>query len=125
MNEEPDTIEKRWRFEGLCYADGSCYLSVHDYPVIKRTACGVWIDVYGQKKFILDGVGKRWARSTKKEALESYVARKSRQVRILASQYDTAVALHKAAQEKFAKGNFESGEAGMSETLALFDLRAS
>lgn len=109
MNEEPNVIEKRWRFEGLRYADDYCYLSAHDFPVIKRTTCGVWIDVYGEKKFILDGIGKRWAWPTKKEALESYVARKSRQVSILAAQHDKAVALLKAAQEKFAKGDFESG----------------
>ena len=47
-----------FRFEN---GKGSIYLC--RFLVERRTDRGVWLDVWGQRKFVLDGPGKRYARS--------------------------------------------------------------
>ncbi len=65
-------------------------LYLHEYPVIKETREGIWIDRYGKKKFILLSARKKFACFSKEEALESFIARKERQIDILESRLSQA-----------------------------------
>lgn len=73
--------------------------------MVRRTAKGVWLRVGGPEvigrytdlrdidlKFVLAGEGKRWAYPTREAALDSFTARKRRQIKILEGQ------LHRARQ---------------------------
>lgn len=60
---------------------------VHEYPVESRTPKGVWLSLHaGQRRFVRRDATKRWACPTKAEARASFLARKRRQLRILAAQ---------------------------------------
>ena len=75
-----------------------------EYKVIKHTQCGVWIELYpGKKKFILNNTYKKWAAPTKEAALESYYARKEKQIRILKDRLRLAT-----EQSKYKPGWNES-----------------
>ena len=79
-----------------------CRPEIYSYAVEKVTAKGVWVrdenrggydakaKKWGKLRFFLSGATKRFAYPTKEEALDSYVQRKKRQVRILSSQLDDA-----------------------------------
>lgn len=68
-------------------ASKSVRLYMDSYPVIKHTACGVWIARgYLGKKFVNLGAYRKWAAPTKEEAMKSFVERKRRQVAILSHQ---------------------------------------
>lgn len=54
--------------------------------VEKRTECGVWVTVDGEKKFILDGARKRYAYPTRELAYESFLIRRNKYLRILKSR---------------------------------------
>lgn len=56
------------------------------YEVIGVTRFGVVLDVYGRRRFVLDGTRKTFAHPTVAEARDSYIARKKRQARILSAQ---------------------------------------
>ena len=56
------------------------------YPIIKRTAKGVWINVGYKPKFVLNDSTKRYAYPTEELAKESFLRRKWRQESILESQ---------------------------------------
>jgi hypothetical protein len=80
---------------------GHVEVYVHEHDVIKHTPKGVWLNAYGEKKFVRRDARKRFACPTKEEALESFVARKKRQIGILSAQLRNAEdAIHKA-QYKF------------------------
>lgn len=75
-------------------------LNIEKYEIIKKTKKGVWIytgDVLGgikcfcnSKRFVLLSGKKRFAYPTKKEALESFKARKNRQIEILSHRLGNA-----------------------------------
>jgi len=48
----------------------------HEYEVLKKTPHGAWIDVWGLKRFVRDGAGKRYAHASKEAALAYAKARK-------------------------------------------------
>jgi hypothetical protein len=109
--EEP--LEREWRYrlyDSRQTRGPTVHLSV--FPVVKRTANGAWIDIYGDRKFVLDGPGKRFAHETFELALQSYEARKERQVRILAAQLEDAekaLAMAKQLKETGRKVNSYEG----------------
>lgn len=72
-----------YRFKESRYSDAVLMLLKFEFPVIKETKCGAWIDEYGHKRFVNLEARKKYACRTEQEALESYHARKKRQVRIL------------------------------------------
>lgn len=95
-------VEKYYRYESIRYAapvdefDNPCGTGridflVREYPVIKKTAQGVWIDVYGKKRFVLSNTNKKFAAPTIEAARESFIARKNKQVKILKAQLDMAL----------------------------------
>lgn len=56
---------------------------LNTYEIISRTPCGVWIDDYGKKRFVLSNARKRFAYPTEAEAAIAFRARKKKQVQIL------------------------------------------
>ena len=58
------------------------------FNVVATTPCGVWIDAWGTRRFVLSNARKRYAYDTIEDARTSYLARKSRQVSLLAAQLD-------------------------------------
>ena len=63
--------------------DGESYVHLHSFRVTKETPCGVWLDSFGGRRFVLRDARKRFACPTKEEAIESFRARKTKQLRIL------------------------------------------
>ena len=84
------TPELYYRYQELCMVDSRLSLLRMEFPVVRRTPAGVWIDIYGRARFILTAARKRYACPTKEEALISYRARKRRQVKILRAQLKQA-----------------------------------
>lgn len=73
------------RIDAEGYEDGSVHLTAWHYPIVKRTRCGVWIELWrgGKRKFVnLESV-KKWAHPTMDGAIESFRRRKHRHLQIL------------------------------------------
>lgn len=92
-----DNCDALWRVEAKRYCvaidpDRDKYgvsdpeLQAWWYRVKRRTAKGAWINLGGMEKFVLLTANKRFACNTVAEALESFKARKNRQVAILKRQ---------------------------------------
>lgn len=93
----PEGVDVLWRAEARRYsyiidAELERYgttrpkLELHWYKVKKRTPCGAWVD----DKFVNLNCTKRYAVPTEAEALESFKARKQRQIKILSSRLSEA-----------------------------------
>lgn len=83
---------------------GRTELYLHSYEVLKETPKGVWIQAYGTKKFILQNARKKFACPTIEEAIESFIARKKRQIRILSGQLENAKMAQYYAEHKVING---------------------
>ncbi|MBK3780358.1 hypothetical protein G3A43_08810 [Paraburkholderia aspalathi] len=85
-------VEADWRAGYDPFDDGGFHpatlegLHAQEYPVVKVTPKGKWIEVYGERKFILNASHKRFACETVELALASFKARKKRQISILSNQ---------------------------------------
>lgn len=56
---------------------------MREYPVIRETRCGVVLGLYpGREKWVRYGGLKRWAYPTREQAIDSFRARKRRQIEI-------------------------------------------
>lgn len=63
------------------------------FRVVKHTPCGVWIQTGpSTRKFVLLNTHKSFACATKEEAWKSFIARRKRQIEIVASQLERAQA---------------------------------
>jgi len=82
--------------------DGIYYDS---FQVMKHTPKGVWIfDWYsGKKKFVLEGIGKRYACPTKLEAARSIVKRTEKHLVILQSRIGKAFKTLELAKKEVHK----------------------
>lgn len=60
------------------------------FAILRTTKCGVWIDMLGAEKFVNLQARKQYACVTPEKALDSYIARKKRQISILKGQLDKA-----------------------------------
>lgn len=76
-----------YRYHATFY-DGEVRINMRELPIIRETKCGAWVDDYGQPRFILYDTKKKYAGRTPEEALESFKAKKQRQLSILAAQHD-------------------------------------
>lgn len=90
-----------------------------EYKVVKVTPKGVWLSFGfgGKDRFVLLGARKRFAHPTKEAALESLVARKERQTRILKKQLDQVQTALFIAQSQLAKLKPKSEPAGQEAEL--------
>ena len=74
-----------YRYYGVS-AHGFYSIHCETFMIIKKTPKGCWISYRGKKKFVLDEGRKKYAHSTKENALISFKFRKKKQIKILASQ---------------------------------------
>jgi hypothetical protein len=65
-------------------------LRLFEYPVLSHTPKGVWLDNFGQRKFVLNDSRKRYAYPTQEAALEAFKHRKRRQIGILSARLKDA-----------------------------------
>lgn len=93
--------EVYYRFQGTIVGTiylGSPWFYFETLPVLKRTKHGCWASEYGAKRFVLDRARKKLAYPSKELAVESFVKRKERLVRILKSRLDEANELLRAVR---------------------------
>ena len=77
-------------------------VDLHEYPIVNYTPKGAWIDVYGNRKFVLVYGRKRFAHPTEDEAKASFIARKTRQAEIYRARVrdaETAIQIIEGAKE--------------------------
>lgn len=84
--------------DGDPYGTSYSQLYAYEYPILKVTRCGKWIRAKGERKFVLDTSRKRFAHETLELALESFRARRQRQISILKARLA-------AAEEELALAN--------------------
>lgn len=117
MNEE-----KWWRFDDhlegsgstdVCgeFIPGPSYVRVHcsAFPVLKHTAKGVWLSVYGERRFVLRSARKRFACPTIDEARVSFIARKTRQAGIFEKRANDAHRAIEIAKAQALRPNLFGG----------------
>ena len=73
--------------------EGTGSIAYSQLKIIKVTNAGVWVDYYGQKKFVLNYATKKFAYPTKGEAMKSWLARKRKQLAIYKSRVSDIVAI--------------------------------
>jgi hypothetical protein len=72
-----EKITKLYRFEG--YNDYKLWLQ--EFDIIKETPCGYWVEMWCEKnKWISKITTKRYAYSTKEEALIGFIKRKEKYI---------------------------------------------
>ncbi len=101
-----DELVHTWDYEFETITSSKVIVTLKEFSVVKHTPCGVWLSVYGSRKFVKTKARKRWACPTKEEAMESFLARKSKQKRILSSQLDRverAISLIKLMEKQYDK----------------------
>ena len=80
-----------YRVNVMRLVDGVRIPYMYEYPVIKTTPCGAWIELaLGERRFVNFQARKRYACPTKADAIESFRARKRRQMAILTAQLKDA-----------------------------------
>lgn len=95
--EKPKSLGKMYRYQDSVYSTGdedygySTRVVVHvlEFNIIKETLKGQWIQDelrIIKPRFVLNHSRKRYAWHTKEEALQSFIARKKTQIRILETQ---------------------------------------
>ena len=101
-------MEYLYRYTDVYGIENYIELRLDRFEIVKKTQCGAWIKLYGgKKKFILNNTYKKWACATPEIALESFRARKKKQVRILKSQLKRAEAALIADPETTLSLGFE------------------
>ena len=77
-----------YRYDNYSYDTYGISVVCYQYPVIKETLKGVWLDIFGSRKFVLTKAKKHWACFTQEEALLSFIKRKECQASILRGQLE-------------------------------------
>lgn len=86
-----------YREENARVSDDVLAISVIEFRVVRRTPKGCWItpewnaDDTKYLRFILDGVGKRYAYPTREGARDSFIRRKQKEIQHCARQHDRAL----------------------------------
>jgi hypothetical protein len=84
---------------GYSYGEGSVDVVLDEYRVISHTQKGYWIDNFGKKKFVLGTARKKFAHLNKKDAKESFIARKQKQYKIYSSRIQSVLKALKAVEK--------------------------
>lgn len=74
-------------FSYPCFNDPCFY---EEYPILKHTPCGVWVDHWGKRKFINTQCRKQFAYATKEEAHKGYIKRTERYIKLLKARSERA-----------------------------------
>ena len=97
-------------------------VTCYEFPVIRKTKCGVWIATFSEKskKFILEGEGKRYAYPTEEAAQKSFIKRKERQMSIYAARIERAkraiaILLHESDMVKHQVGGTKPAYVSIKE----------
>lgn len=86
-------------------------LELNKYEILRKTKCGVWISGPGYRDRFVDTrstTRKKFACITEEEALASYMARRSCQIRILEARLRTAKVGMQLAMDKDSKREQEA-----------------
>ena len=74
-----------------------------EYTVLRHTPQGKWVGIGARgERFVLNNSKKRFAHETKEAALESFIYRKKKQLKILRAQIDRVEEALRAAQKRRA-----------------------
>lgn len=78
-------MKQAYRYETRPSEYGPSYAHLLKYFITKETPCGFWISPFtsGKSRWVSNTGRKRFAHRSKKEALESFMARKNREIEIL------------------------------------------
>lgn len=101
-----------YRYKETRWSESKLMLIQFKFPIISRTKCGAWVDDMGRKRFVNLNARKRYACPTEAEALESYHARKRRQIRILKARLaeaETALTLAHDGDTSFTLLDLKDG----------------
>jgi hypothetical protein len=83
----------RYRYEEYITEDG-VMLMLRCFTETKKTKCGSWVvercNWPGKRRFVLDGIGKRYCHETQGMAFDSYKMRKKSQLRYAQNALDIA-----------------------------------
>jgi hypothetical protein len=114
-NKSPESIPENdiwmFRYEADTYYNYNVTLTCKVYIISSRTLKGVWVvptwvdlgneeDIKLHRKFVLNGVGKRFAYPTRDLAKYAFLCRKRRHIEILKSQLNKAESAYIAAGGK-------------------------
>ena len=91
LMEEQDLTGKKVFYRYHDYPSFSLYrgrnVELEVYIGLRETKCGWWVDMgFDDEKWVSNRGKKRFAYPTKEEALQSFIARKSRQAMLLEKQ---------------------------------------
>jgi hypothetical protein len=103
-----DDSPENGNFLFRCDANGGSTVYCYGYKILKETPKGCWImdrwsdgeDLASNvkfKKFVLNSGKKRFAHETRREAIESFLARKRRQYEIIIASLEKCTASYVAA----------------------------
>ena len=81
---------------------GSLHVKMRRLKVLKHTPKGVWLDDYGNRKWVSKDAKKQFACPTLEAAKHSFIMRKKRQCQILQARLKTATEALKAEEEEDA-----------------------
>lgn len=73
-----------------CWDGVSVEIYMREIPVIKYTACGVWVSEWGRERFVNLRGSKQYASTTHTEAKRNLYYRKRRQIQIITYQLQVA-----------------------------------
>jgi hypothetical protein len=91
-----------YRFSDLATENLDVLIFEHQFELIKETKCGYWIGDSLGKHWVSKTSKKRFAYPTRKEAIESFIARKKQQIRYMKIKAKRAeVALEKGLKLLF------------------------
>ena len=79
VHDTPSGIDDAMDYSYCSNTETYCYR----YKIIRGTPCGVWIQHGQSRKFVLLDASKKFACETVESAIESFKARKARQLRIM------------------------------------------
>lgn len=111
-----DETKKWYRYVDMVMWGGDVKVLLEEYDQIKETPCGVWLRYsrwafYSKQHWMKKGARKKFACPTKEEALESFVARKRRQLDILRYQTERAEEALARAKQMLSEATGEGVDA--------------
>lgn len=114
------TVWYRYTERGHVRLDGPRDLPSYQYPVVRETPCGVWLQDGFRRRWVSKTARKRFAYPTREEARESYRIRKRRHVEHLETQLRRARELLKQAETFLETGRYEPTSSAL-DRLALYE----
>lgn len=118
MGDEMTNVKELYRYQESKMWETSVLL--RRFPVIKETPCGYWIISVQKRRWVSKCGISAWAKPTPAAALESFKARKMRQIAILEKQLQHARDVYNIAvyDEGMGRGGHSACYEG-SDLLAL------